>query len=1027
MCSNQELCLIDSGITSLDEVNLSDALVNLNLHCNHIREVGDQLTHHKTLKYLDLSSNKLKEISGLSGCVNLQFLNLASNYITKVKGIDRLRRLKKLNLTFNQIDDLTGLKAFRKSSHSLQHVELYSNRLNSLKHVIECLSSCNCLQKIELRQGKNTNPICGVPAYRANILAQLPWLKSLDGMDRDGNQCESSTHTSDVPGLEELLDFLDPEDLLSEPFQAASLSTISKDETVNNDLSTPKIDSVLLKFKERQQPGSFPANENNVDETKDGCEQDAPQKDLMTVDRLHALEKQLEQLTKLYKEKQNSTNKENEIDVHITDTTTTTETYSTDDDDESFPSPPKHTKRKPVPLKQGVLTNKVKPDATSQNKGVSCATTRPSRFQNRKPLTRANPITLHKGKPSKPLSERQVRSAEDDETYLNLIHEIDVERERRWKAEQATRKLLDSLKSLKETLFEERKIQEAAVTFNAKLKEALQKERSVKKTFEDSSKSLQEENERLKSRLSECVKCSKQNEESVKDLHQTCQQLEKEKSQMEIHYTKTLRDLQHDSGGYKRELELLRNTTDKQKEQLQQLQELLILREQEHRTILENKVNIDGTEVSKIVEKEVQKCDHRHRELLNQLESKLAEKNKDYEDLEDEFRMALKIEADRYNKLAQAYEEVNKGADELKQSFGELSNKEAKARSLIADLSSMVKEQKFKISELVKHKQEINKNQMGQIQRLEVEIEPLRRIASKFETLQQDKNRMSAHIKGQDSIIQGLRSERRLWGQELAQQGANLAQERGRLDLQIESQQKEIVSFKNKIHDQEDTINIKNKLIEDQTNSIKKMKDDLRVASEENAKLTVDEERLRGERDEQLLQLKETCDGQQEQIEALVSRKEELKDLLQDTEDQLQAEKKDLRRLKTQWEDRDNLIGKLEEKVIKMKTSFDGKEEKLRKECAELQEQNKIIENSLKEFQEKYERENTTKEHEFNLKMKRLISQKEDEIQMEKEKVIQVEEEMRMILTETAAQKKQLEQRVNKLSKAFNDIQNDLK
>jgi hypothetical protein len=34
-----------------------------------------------------------------------------------------------------------------------------------------------------------------------------------------------------------------------------------------------------------------------------------------------------------------------------------------------------------------------------------------------------------------------------------------------------------------------------------------------------------------------------------------------------------------------------------------------------------------------------------------------------------------------------------------------------------------------------------------------------------------DKERMAAHIKGLDSIIQGLRSERKLWGQELAQQG----------------------------------------------------------------------------------------------------------------------------------------------------------------------------------------------------------------------------------------------------------------
>lgn len=30
---------------------------------------------------------------------------------------------------------------------------------------------------------------------------------------------------------------------------------------------------------------------------------------------------------------------------------------------------------------------------------------------------------------------------------------------------------------------------------------------------------------------------------------------------------------------------------------------------------------------------------------------------------------------------------------------------------------------------------------------------------------------MAAHIRGQESVIYGLRSERKLWGQELAQQG----------------------------------------------------------------------------------------------------------------------------------------------------------------------------------------------------------------------------------------------------------------
>jgi len=41
----------------------------------------------------------------------------------------------------------------------------------------------------------------------------------------------------------------------------------------------------------------------------------------------------------------------------------------------------------------------------------------------------------------------------------------------------------------------------------------------------------------------------------------------------------------------------------------------------------------------------------------------------------------------------------------------------------------------------------------------------------------------------------------------------------------------------------------------------------------------------------------------------------------------------------------------------------------------------------LKRVTEKYQRENTTKEHEFNLKMKQIIAQKDDETQQAKQKV----------------------------------------
>lgn len=50
---------------------------------------------------------------------------------------------------------------------------------------------------------------------------------------------------------------------------------------------------------------------------------------------------------------------------------------------------------------------------------------------------------------------------------------------------------------------------------------------------------------------------------------------------------------------------------------------------------------------------------------------------------------------------------------------------------------------------------------------------------------------MSAKLSAQESVISGLREERKLWGQELALQGATLAQDRGKMEGQIESLNRE--------------------------------------------------------------------------------------------------------------------------------------------------------------------------------------------------------------------------------------------
>ena len=47
--------------------------------------------------------------------------------------------------------------------------------------------------------------------------------------------------------------------------------------------------------------------------------------------------------------------------------------------------------------------------------------------------------------------------------------------------------------------------------------------------------------------------------------------------------------------------------------------------------------------------------------------------------------------------------------------------------------------------------------------------------------------------------MEGLRGERQLWGRELAQQGAELAQDRGRMEAQIESLTSDTASLREQL------------------------------------------------------------------------------------------------------------------------------------------------------------------------------------------------------------------------------------
>ncbi|KAJ8310980.1 hypothetical protein KUTeg_011464, partial [Tegillarca granosa] len=281
---------------------------------------------------------------------------------------------------------------------------------------------------------------------------------------------------------------------------------------------------------------------------------------------------------------------------------------------------------------------------------------------------------------------------------------------------------------------------------------------------------------------------------------------------------------------------------------------------------------------------------------LVKIDVKIDQLTKQYSELEDEFRMALQIEASRFKEVGfqnitdivqDAYQIVSEENAENKQALIVAQRKDEKSSSMISELTA------------------------ERIQTLEAHTEEARKRMLQLELLKQDKTKLLAQVEAQDSVIQGLKAERKLWGQELAQQGASLAQDRGRLESKIETLTSEVSTLKKQLEREADALKIKTKMLEDQTETIRKLKENL---------------------EEQLLEERGSVQDVQDTLERLRERKIELKQQVSDLQSELQESKKAHSSLNTKWKEKSQFIGDLEKQVQQMKDTWEAKEIKLTNE-----------------------------------------------------------------------------------------------
>ncbi|XP_045705430.1 leucine-rich repeat and coiled-coil domain-containing protein 1 isoform X1 [Phyllostomus hastatus] len=983
-----DLCCMDKGLRSISELSLDSTLHAINLHCNNISKI-EAIDHVWNLQHLDLSSNQINQIEGLSTLTKLRTLNLSCNLITRIEGLEALINLTRLNLSYNHINDLSGLMPLHGIKHKLRYIDLHSNCIDSIHHLLQCVVGLHFLTNLVLEKDSEDNPVCRVPGYRAVMLQTLPQLRILDCKNIFGEPVNlSQINSSSLQCFEGLLDNLVSSD---------SPLNISEDEIIDiMPVETAPIDEMapLDQFASTPTDTGLPSfmsvcPSSEPEKTSSSLIDNVPEKDLRP--------------------------------KRDTDMTSESDYGNRKECNRKIP------RRSKIPYYSKTIQT-IKHHNKNNNPFISYNRKMKQPFFKELYIrsSLANCNRLEEAEEQKTELIKVDNSSPEDNTYRILVEQLDQEREKRWKAEQAEKKLMDYIDELHKHANEKKDIHSLALLTTNRLKEIIFKERNSKVQLEIMVHRLQNE---IKKLTIELIKARDQQENYIRHLRaleRALEKMERQKGQQQAAQMRLVEEVELKAAAADQEISLLRTSLHQEKEQVQQLHELLALKEQEHRKELETREYFSDAEFREALAKEVAKEETKHEQEIKEYQEKIDTLNQQYLDLENEFRIALTLEARRFKDVKDGFESVATELAKSKHALVWAQRKENESSSLIEDLTCMVKEQKTKLAEVSKLKQETAANLQNQINTLEILIEDDKQKSIQIELLKHEKVQLISELAAKESLIYGLRTERKVWGHELAQQGSSLAQDHGKLEEQIENLCRENESLRKANERDSDTLRIKCKIIEDQTETIRKLKVCLQEREEQVKILQEKITEIQKCTQEQLNEKSSQLDDIIEKLERHNERKEKLKQQLQIKELELEEIRKAYSTLNQKWHDKGELLCNLEMQVKEVKEKFENKERKLKAERDKSIELQKDAMEKLSSMDDAFKKQVEAIVEAHQAEIIQLENEKQKYIDSANLKVHQVEEEMRELLQENCKNKKAMEAKIKQLAFALNEIQQDL-
>lgn len=578
----------------------------------------------------------------------------------------------------------------------------------------------------------------------------------------------------------------------------------------------------------------------------------------------------------------------------------------------------------------------------------------------------------HAYKLSKQLENQKFKTFKIQEKLLQNEHSISLKSSE-----------IQNLKTENETLSDQNKKLKTALLTSKKLLDAnLAEKEYLSKKFNSN-----------QSKLCEVSEKTKEISELTAVLEKELQEEKNKNLTLSDKYNKIVSRQDDESNNSKNLLEELEHLKRKEKY-------LISEHEMEIKKIKNEILDVENEDFKMACSKVLKVAEERMRGRLVNLNNENVRLKSSCRDLEDELREALIGENERYGKIEEKFNEEKLKNQDLSQKLNTLQTKHDIQSEKFKDHTILLKEAKTKLETIQKSNQEKDEIWKNRIDNLERELTVQRKLANQIEPLKTEKARLLSRITAHESIMDGLKMERKKWTEELTTKGFELSNERGRLEAKISSQKEEIERLQKLNSENTDVIRVKSVLIDDQTKTVRELKE--KITNFQNKDFEVqNSEKLSNE------------------IRKLNTRKEELK-----YENKLLTDQ--VSNFQHRWKEKEMILEQLEDSIKKMKKRDGEKLETLQNDKKLLSEKFQKSEILCQKLEERFRQQIFLKEASYKKSVEVIKDNHEREIDFKNEQILKVENEMREMLILQEKEKKEADEKYKKVGAAFNLLKQGL-